>query len=500
MFLEFTTFDLIPFVRFLIIAYILNINLCMSQIIVEAKYSERLAKQACGKCHAFPLPESMFREDWEKGAFPYLEDLLGLDELSNYDETTQEDVRKRWEFIKSYYLTNSRKKTPVASFKQSTDSLFGHRNSSWGLDVTAIHHNPELGLVFVGDAKSRSVKVYDQSLQLVKTFEADKVPCDFELIGDRLYVCSHQSLDPIDDNSGEVGFITDSGQGEYQPILKGLNRPTRYVPFDHSGENYAVLCEFGIRKGKITLYRSGESHLVISMSGAIDCRVLDADSDGQPEVYILVAQEHECLIRLTLSPSGTVDQKLLIKKHPGWGFTAMAMLDVEGDGSIDILLSNGDTTEFRSNPRGYHGIRHYDFDQDELVERQFIPAHGVMDFTVLDAEGDGDLDIASVSYFADFRNKPQQAAMLHRRDGSEFVSQTLAGYAQGNWCRIESGDIDGDGDPDLFLGALNYQTVKRGYENDDSYLRLLETPDEFIKKWEHNGNHLRVLENRIKGE
>ena len=316
----------------------------MSQIIVGAKYSERLAKQECGKCHAFPLPESMFREDWEKGAFTYLEDLLGLDELSNYDETTQEDVRKRWEFIKSYYLTNSHKKTPVASFKQSTDSLFGHRNSSWGLDVTAIHHNPELGLVFVGDAKSRSVKVYDQSLQLVKTFEADKVPCDFELIGDRLYVCSHQSLDPIDDNSGEVGFITDSGQGEYQPILKGLNRPTRYVPFDHSGENYAVLCEFGIRKGKITLYRSGESHLVISMSGAIDCRVLDADSDGQPEVYILLAQEHECLIRLTLSPSGTVDQKVLIKKQPGWGFTAMAMLDVEGDGSIDILLSNGDTT------------------------------------------------------------------------------------------------------------------------------------------------------------
>ena len=90
--------------------------------------------------------------------------------------------------------------------------------------------------------------------------------------------------------------------------------------------------------------------------------------------------------------------------------------------------------------------------------------------------------------------------MLHRRDGSKFVSQTLAGYAQGKWCRIESGDFDCDGDPDLFLGALNYQTAKRGYENDDSYLRSLKTPDEFIKKWEQNGNHLRVLENRIKGK
>ena len=87
---------------------------------------------------------------------------------------------------------------------------------------------------------------------------------------------------------------------------------------------------------------------------------------------------------------------------------------------------------------------------------------------------------------------------MHRRDGSKFVSQTLAGYAQGKWCRISSGDIDGDGDPDLFLGALNYQTAKRGYENDDSYLRSLKTPDEFLKIWEQNGNHLRVLENRTK--
>ena len=269
------------------------------------------------------------------------------------------------EIIKSYYLTNSRKNT--GSIIWTVDRLtFSHRHSARVLDVTAIHHNTELGLVFVGDAKSRSVRVYDRSLQLVRALKLTRFPAILSLsvIGLR---CSHQSLDPIDGTSGEVGFINESGLGEYQPILKGLNRPTRYVPFDHSGDNYAVLCEFGIRKGKITLYRGGESHLVFSMSGAIDCRVLDADSDGQPEVYILVAQEHECLIRLTLSPSGTVDQKVLIKKHPVGG-------SLHGDAWRRRWWFDRYSCFLTGTPPSFAPIKRlpwhsgsYDLDQDQLV-------------------------------------------------------------------------------------------------------------------------------------
>ena len=121
-----------------------------------------------------------------------------------------------------------------------------------------------------------------------------------------------------------------------------------------------------------------------------------------------------------------------------------------------------------------------------------------MDFTVLDAEADGDLDIASVSYFADFRHKPHQAAMLHLRTGERFASQSLPGHEQGRWCRIASGDIDGDGDPDLLLGALNYQTNTRAYERDASFLRSVQIPRARLARWEQLGNHLRVLENLAK--
>ena len=478
-----------------------GLALCLAGFLSTAgeETSERLAKRECSKCHAFPPPASMHRVDWEKGAFPYLEDLLGIAQIENYDAQTQAAVRARWDTIKAFYLRQSDEKpsTPSAT-EPPVSAAFGHRSTFEKLNVTAIHHDAANGLVYVGDELSQAVLVYDRAFRNVRTFAADKVPCDFQLAEDRLYVCSHGSLDPLDSEAGEVGYITDSGLGEYRPLLRGLNRPTRYVPFRHSGTDYAVLCEYGISKGKISLYREGESVLVLPMSGAIDCRVLDTDADSQPEVYVLVAQEHECLLRFTMKPGGGIAQSVLIKKQPGWGFTAMEMLDADGDGAVDVLLSNGDTTEFRSNPRAYHGIRIYDLGADDLTEKQFIPAHGVMDFTVLDAEADGDLDIASVSYFADFRHKPHQAAMLHIRHDGRFANQPLPGHEQGRWCRIASGDIDGDGDPDLLLGALNYQTYSRAYERDASFLRSVQIPRAVIARWERLGNHLRVLENRAK--
>ena len=127
---------------------------------------------------------------------------------------------------------------------------------------------------------------------------------------------------------------------------------------------------------------------------------------------------------------------------------------------------------------------------------KIVYINGAMDFTMLDADADGDLDIASVSYFADFRHKPHQAAILHLRSGRQFTSQPLPGHGQGRWCRIASGDIDGDGDSDLLLGSLNYQTTTRPYERDASYLRSVQIPRALLARWERLGNHLRVLENR----
>jgi hypothetical protein len=59
----------------------------------------------------------MHREDWGKGAFPYLEDLLGINQLENYDAATKTAALARWDAIKSYYLKqNHEKPEPIDAF------------------------------------------------------------------------------------------------------------------------------------------------------------------------------------------------------------------------------------------------------------------------------------------------------------------------------------------------------------------------------------------------
>jgi len=73
---------------------------------------EILALKECSKCHAFPPPKSMLQQDWEYGAIPYLEELLGLHQLKNYDKKTVVKVLDNWSKIKDYYIKNGSLKNP----------------------------------------------------------------------------------------------------------------------------------------------------------------------------------------------------------------------------------------------------------------------------------------------------------------------------------------------------------------------------------------------------
>ena len=61
----------------------------------------------------------MHRVDWEKGAFPYLEDLLGIDQIENYDPQTKAALQARWDSIKAYYLEHSHEKPPATVVERS---------------------------------------------------------------------------------------------------------------------------------------------------------------------------------------------------------------------------------------------------------------------------------------------------------------------------------------------------------------------------------------------
>jgi len=80
--------------------------------------------------------------------------------------------------------------------------------------------------------------------------------------------------------------------------------------------------------------------------------------------------------------------------------------------------------------------------------------YGAYGAEVEDFDLDGDYDIAAISFHPDF-NQEKIENFVYLEQGSELVfsAKTHPATSNGRWLTIDSGDLDGDGDKDLVLGA-----------------------------------------------
>ncbi len=79
--------------------------------------------------------------------------------------------------------------------------------------------------------------------------------------------------------------------------------------------------------------------------------------------------------------------------------------------------------------------------------------HGAYKVLARDFDGDGDMDVAAVSFFADYRQHPAGSFVyLENKNAFTFTAATLHIGHLGRWMTLEAGDVDSDGDEDLLLG------------------------------------------------
>ena len=172
---------------------------------------------------------------------------------------------------------------------------------------------------------------------------------------------------------------------------------------------------------------------------------------------MLFAQGEEGVVLFTNKGHGRFEQEQMLLFPPINGTSYFELADFNKDGFPDIIYTCGDNADFSSVLKPYHGVYIYMNDGNNHFKQQyFFPMHGCFKAMARDFDGDGDLDIAAISFFADYANHPEESFIyLENKGNFDFQPYSIAGTISGRWLTMDAADLDGDGKVDLVLGNFS---------------------------------------------
>jgi hypothetical protein len=222
------------------------------------------------------------------------------------------------------------------------------------------------------------------------------------------------SFPPTDSRCGSVVWLRGKPDGTFEPVtlLKDVGRvaDVRAADFRGTGKLDLVVGVFGLHVvGEILFLENKttdwakpafEPHVIDTRHGTIHVPVVDLNGDGKPDFIALISQEHETVVAFINEGGGKFSKKTLYTApHPAWGSSGIQLVDMNGDGKVDVLYTNGDILDEPYLWKPYHGLQWLENKGDLKFEYHRIAnMYGVHNAVAAPITGGKLPDILAVSF------------------------------------------------------------------------------------------------------
>jgi hypothetical protein len=371
-----------------------------------------------------------------------------------------------WQLIKQYYQVRA----PDSLINEiiKTDSLIQFRPQliplgKQNLMVTLVQSDSKTNSLWVGTRQSKLYKLgYDFNIR--DTIELRSPPSQILVDqNESPLVLQMGIMDPNDQPAGSLVRL--ENDGTLTNLIDSLKRPVYFEKTDLNNDNQTdfIICSFGNFTGSLSAYEAlgdgtFKTHIITDVPGARKVLVEDFDGDGDQDILALLTQGDE-MIQLFLNTGNfEFESKIILRFPPVYGSNYFELLDFNGDGMKDILYTNGDNADYSIVVKPYHGVRIFLNQGDfNFKEDYFYPLPGASQTIAHDFDGDGDLDIAAISFFPSFQKGRNGFVYLENlNESKDFKPYTLTIASDARWLRMEMVDLNDDQKMDLVLGALNF--------------------------------------------
>jgi hypothetical protein len=278
---------------------------------------------------------------------------------------------------------------------------------------------------------------------------------------------------PVDTTAGSVVWLRNRGGDRFEShtLLDQVGRvnDVQAADFDGDGDLDLVVGVFGnLTTGMIaylenctTDYAHPDFEMIAVdySTGTSDLPVTDLNGDGRPDFVALQSQEKDWVIAFLNDGGGNFTKRTLYQApFPRWGSIGILLLDMDGDGDMDVLWNHGDSVQIPPIPRPYHGISWLENrGRYPFVYHRIAHMPGAHTSIPADLDGDGDLDLVTSAFIPAFNPHWPRAdsidsiAWLEQVSPGTFRRYRLEG-SQPFHPVAEVLDLDGDGDADIVMG------------------------------------------------